>query len=63
MSEKGLGKLTDEERTNYVKNYDELGDKMHEELDIALEMVQSMENPVSSMENLSQDTGELLNIS
>ena len=45
------------------KNYDELGDKMHEELDIDLEMVQSMENPVLSMENLSQDTGGLLNIS
>ena len=69
LLEKGSGKLTDEERTNYVKNYDELGDKMHEELDIALEMVQSMENPVLfllwvtplAMRNLlSQDSGGLL---
>ena len=45
LLEKGSGKLTDEERTNYVNVYGELGDKMHDELDIALEMVYLMENP------------------
>ena len=49
LLEKGLGKLTDEERTNYVKNYDELGDKMHDELDIALEMVRLLENPAPAV--------------
>ena len=28
----------------------DLGNKMHEELDIALEMVQSMENPVPTVD-------------
>ena len=49
LLEKGSGKLTDEERTNYVKNYDELGDKMHDELDIALEMVRLLENPTPAV--------------
>ena len=30
LLEKGSGKLTDEERTNYVREYDELGDRIHE---------------------------------
>ena len=45
LLEKGSGKLTDEERTNYVRDYDQLGDRIHEELDVALEMVNLMENP------------------
>ena len=39
LLEKGSGKLSDEERTRYVSVYDELGDRMHDELDIALEIV------------------------
>ena len=45
LMEKGSGKLTDEDRINYVRGYDELGDRIHEELDVALEMVNLMENP------------------
>ena len=39
LLEKGSGKLSDEERNRYVTDYDELGDRMHDELDIALEIV------------------------
>ena len=45
LMEKGSGKLTDEDTTNFVRAYDELGDRIHEELDVALEMVNLMENP------------------
>ena len=49
LLEKGSGKLSDEDRTRYVRDYDELGDRMHDELDIALEMVQLMENPAPAV--------------
>ena len=45
LLEKGIGKLTDEERNNYVRNYEDVVEKMYDELDVALEMVNVMENP------------------
>ena len=45
LLEKGSGKLTDEERTNYVRNYEDVVGKMYDELDTALELVNLMENP------------------
>ena len=53
LLEKGSGKLSDEDRSRYVRDYDELGDRMHDELDIALEMVHLMENPAPAVAPLS----------
>ena len=50
LMEKGSGKLTDEDRINYVRGYDELVDRMHEELDIALEMMHLLENPAPTVD-------------
>ena len=50
LLEKGSGKLTNEERTDFVRDYDELGDKIHEELNVALEMVHLMENPTPAVD-------------
>ena len=55
LMEKGSGKLTDEDRINYVRGYDELGDRIHEELDVALEMVNLMENPAPAIAPPSVD--------
>ena len=43
--EKGAGKLSEEEITRYERDYEEVGDRIHAELDLALEMVHLMENP------------------
>ena len=50
LLEKGSGKLSDEERSGYVRAYDQLVDRMHEELDIALEMVHLLENPALTVD-------------
>ena len=49
LLEKGIGKLTDEERNNYVRNYEDVVEKMYDELDVALEMVRLLENPAPAV--------------
>ena len=49
LLEKGSGKLSDEDKTRYVKEYEEVGEKMYDELDIALEMVHLLENPAPAV--------------
>ena len=45
LLEKGSGKLSEEETTRYERDYEEVGDRIHAELDIALEMMHLIENP------------------
>ena len=47
--EKGAGKLSEEEITRYERDYEEVGDRIHAELDLALEMVHLMENPAPAV--------------
>ena len=55
LLEKGSGRLTDEERTNYVTNYELVVEKMYDELDIATEMVRLLENPAPAIAPPSVD--------
>ena len=55
LLEKGSGRLTDEERTNYVTNYEQVVEKMYDELDIATEMVRLLENPAPAIAPPSVD--------
>ena len=45
LMEKGTGKLSEEETNRYERDYEEVGDRIHAELDIALEMMHLIENP------------------
>ena len=45
LVEKCSGKITDEEEARYVTHYDEVGDRMPNELEGTLEMVHMIENP------------------
>ncbi|MDE5087716.1 MAG: murein biosynthesis integral membrane protein MurJ [Trichodesmium sp. St16_bin2-tuft] len=45
LMEKGTGELSEEETNRYERDYEEVGDRIHAELDIALEMMHLIENP------------------
>ena len=47
--EKASGKLPDEEITTYDRDYEEVENRILEELDIALEMMRLLENPAPAI--------------
>ena len=55
LLEKGIGKLTDEERNNCVRNYEDVVEKMYDELDVALEMMRLLVNPAPAVAPLTVD--------
>ena len=45
LMEKCSGEISDEDEARYVTDYEEVGDIMHDELDVKLKIVHTIENP------------------